>query len=190
MEFRAIPGSVNEFKHWAGTVRELGIVIVAKSEELLPVVKYNSNGLDCKADLSEGILFRDRDNEEYSSKGDKRDFLSPMERALIPLGFKVYMPTNCFMDIRPRSGIAWKNGITVLNSPGFVDNDYRDTVIALLINLSLKKFEIHHGDRICQAVFSKEYPIYIGANKEIFDRFEEFFPSARGRRGFGSTGVR
>ncbi len=190
MEFRAFPQDIDAFKHWSATIRELGIVIVAKSEELLPVVKYSSNGLDCKADLSEGILFRNRDNKEYFSKEGKKDFLPPMGRALISLGFKVYMPRNCFMDIRPRSGIAWKYGVTVLNSPGFVDNDYRDTVKALLINFSSETFEIHHGDRICQAVFSKEYPIYIGANKKIFDRFEEFFPSARGKRGFGSTGVK
>jgi len=100
------------------------------------------------------------------------------------------MPRDCFMDIRPRSGLAWNSGITILNSPGFVDNDYRDTVKALLINLSKQWFYVNHGDRICQAVFSKDYPLYVGANKEIFDRFDEFFPSSRGKRGFGSTGVK
>ncbi|SMO59555.1 deoxyuridine 5'-triphosphate nucleotidohydrolase (dut) [Balnearium lithotrophicum] len=190
MEFRAIPGSLDEFKHWVGTIKELGIVIIAKSEELLPVVKYDSNGIDCKADLSESILFRSKSNKEYSSEEKEREFLFPMERALVSLGFKVYMPRNCYMDIRPRSGLAWKNGITILNSPGFVDNDYRNTVKALLINFSAVEFELHHGDRICQAVFSENYPIYIGASKEIFERFDEFFPSKRGKRGFGSTGVR
>jgi dUTP pyrophosphatase len=183
VEVRGIPKAA-EFKNWAKTVKELAIVIVAKSEELLPVIKYSSNGLDCRADLKDQVLVKEGDNSRGALP------LRPFARALIPLGFKVYMPRDCFMDIRPRSGLAWNSGITILNSPGFVDNDYRDTVKALLINLSKQWFYVNHGDRICQAVFSKDYPLYVGANKEIFDRFDEFFSSSRGKRGFGSTGVK
>jgi len=189
MEIREIPGNLKDFEKWTKTIKNTGIVIVAKSSELLPVVKYNSNGIDCRADLSEGIPFRDKNNREYVREG-LREYLFTYERALVSLGIRVYMPQDCYMDVRPRSGLAWKYGITVLNSPGFVDNDCRDTVKALLINLSLEEFEINHGDRICQVVFSKDYPVYMGVNAEIFGRFEEFFPSGRGKRGFGSSGVK
>jgi len=188
MEMRELPATT-DFRGWVKTVKNTAIVMVAKSQELLPVVKYSSNGIDCRADLSEGVVFRDKNNREYKREG-LREYLFSYERTLVSLGIKVYMPQDCHMDVRPRSGLAWKYGVTVLNSPGFVDNDYRDTVKALLINLSLEEFEINHGDRICQVVFSRDYPLYIGVNREVFERFEEFFPSARGKRGFGSSGVK
>ncbi|MEC7945061.1 MAG: dUTP diphosphatase, partial [Bacteroidota bacterium] len=105
----------------------------------------------------------------------------PLERKLIPTGLKVEIPLGYEIQIRPRSGLAYKNGITVLNSPGTIDSDYRGEIGILLINLSSESFEIISGERIAQMVLAKhELPNFVKQNT--------LENSERGEGGFGSTG--
>ena len=107
--------------------------------------------------------------------------LKPLERKLIPTGLKVEIPLGYEIQIRPRSGLAYKNGITVLNSPGTIDSDYRGEIGILLINLSHEPFEIESGERIAQMVLAKhELPHFKEQNA--------LGSSERGEGGFGSTG--
>ena len=112
---------------------------------------------------------------------ENKTILKPMERKLISTGLKIEIPFGYEVQIRPRSGLAFKNGITVINSPGTIDSDYRGEIGILLINLSNKNFEINNGDRIAQMVLSKyEVPNFIETS--------EISISHRGKDGFGSTG--
>ena len=112
---------------------------------------------------------------------ENKTILKPMERKLISTGLKIEIPFGYEVQIRPRSGLAFKNGITVINSPGTIDSDYRGEIGILLINLSNKNFEINNGDRIAQMVLSKyEVPNFIETS--------EISISQRGKDGFGSTG--
>ena len=107
--------------------------------------------------------------------------LRPMERKLVSTGLKMEIPFGYEVQIRPRSGLAFKNGITVINSPGTIDSDYRGEIGILLVNLSNENFEINNGDRIAQMVLSKyEVPNFIETSEISF--------SHRGEDGFGSTG--
>lgn len=109
--------------------------------------------------------------------------LKPGKRALIPTGFQMALPSGYEAQIRPRSGLAFKQGITMLNSPGTIDSDYRGEVKVLAINHGTESFTINHGDRVAQMVIS---PVY-QADVEIVDQLPESF---RGEGGFGSTGVK
>lgn len=109
--------------------------------------------------------------------------LQPGERDLIPTGLQMALPHGYEAQIRPRSGLAYKHGITMLNSPGTIDSDYRGEVKVLAINHSRKPFVIEHGDRIAQMVVS---PVY----QPGIEQAEELPESARGEGGFGSTGVK
>ena len=112
---------------------------------------------------------------------ENKTILKPMERKLISTGLKIEIPLGYEVQIRPRSGLAFKNGITVINSPGTIDSDYRGEIGILLINLSNENFEINNGDRIAQMVLSKyEVPNFIETSKISI--------SQRGQDGFGSTG--
>ena len=88
---------------------------------------------------------------------DKPIELSPLERILIPTGLKLSLPSNMEAQIRPRSGLAFKQGITVLNAPGTIDSDYRGEIKILLINLGLNIFKIEHGARVAQLVIAPHY---------------------------------
>ena len=109
--------------------------------------------------------------------------LEPGDIALVPTGLSVELPQRTEMQIRPRSGLAVKHGITVVNAPGTVDEDYRGEVKVALINLGPAPFEIVHGDRIAQAVIA---PVMRVAVEEVTELSE----TARGAGGFGSTKVR
>ena len=104
-----------------------------------------------------------------------------MERKLIPTGIKMEIPMGYEVQIRPRSGLAIKNGIAVINSPGTIDSDYRGEIGVLLVNLSNELFEINNGDRIAQMVLAKYEPL-------DFIEVSEISISERGEKGFGSTG--
>lgn len=108
--------------------------------------------------------------------------LAPGERGLIPTGFAMAMPEQLEAQIRPRSGLAYKHGITCLNSPGTIDADYRGEVKVILINLGQEPFVITRGERIAQMVFQKVPKISIGEVDELPD-------TVRGAGGFGHTGV-
>lgn len=108
--------------------------------------------------------------------------LQPGERRLIPAGFALGMPGGLEAQIRPRSGLAYKHGITTLNSPGTIDADYRGEVHVLLMNLGASPFEIHRGERIAQMVFQLVPEIELVEEDELSD-------TVRGSGGFGHTGV-
>ena len=140
------------------------ISVVNKSSFDLP--SYQSAlaaGLDLRANLSDKIL------------------IYPMERKLIPTGLFIALPQGYEAQIRPRSGLAIKSGITVLNSPGTIDSDYRGEIGIILINLSNERFVVNSGDRIAQMVISK----YEQIKWEVLESLPK---SNRGEKGFGSTG--
>ncbi|MEG0033411.1 MAG: dUTP diphosphatase [Mucinivorans sp.] len=107
--------------------------------------------------------------------------LRPMERALIPTGLFVELPASYEMQIRPRSGLAAKHGVTVLNSPGTIDADYRGEIKVILVNLSAVDFVINGGERIAQAVVARHERVEWCVVETLSD-------TSRGEGGFGSTG--
>lgn len=109
--------------------------------------------------------------------------LKPLERALVPTGLYVELPEGYEMQIRPRSGLAAKHGITVLNSPGTIDADYRGEIKVILVNLSNNEFEIQPGERIAQAVIAQHAHIE-------WNEVNTLGETSRGAGGFGSTGVK
>jgi len=125
---------------------------------------------------------------EHSAGMDLRAFLAepmvlqPLERALIPTGLFIEMPEGYEAQVRPRSGLAIKNGITVLNSPGTIDADYRGEIKVILINLSSEPFTIQNGDRIAQMVIAKY-------EKISWKQVEQLSETNRGCGGFGSSGI-
>lgn len=125
---------------------------------------------------------------EYSSGMDLCAFIDndlivkPFQRVLIPTGLYIELPEGYEAQIRPRSGLAWNYGITVLNTPGTIDTDYRGEIKAILINLSDKDFVIHNGDRICQMVIQK----FEHAELQVVEKLTE---TLRSDGGFGHTGI-
>ena len=142
------------------------IKIINKSENPLPKFQTElSAGMDLSAHLTENIT------------------LKSLERKLIPTGLFLELPAGFQAQIRPRSGLAIKNGISVLNSPGTIDADYRGEIGVILVNLSADDFTVQNGDRIAQMVIAK----YETAN---FVEVEELTDTERGIRGFGSTTIK
>lgn len=113
---------------------------------------------------------------------DESICLSPGERVLVGTGLKMAIPSGMEAQVRPRSGLALKHGISVLNSPGTIDSDYRGEIGIILINHGTKSFEITSGMRVAQVVFSKLCPVFI-------QEADDLEKSERGSGGFGSTGV-
>ena len=111
----------------------------------------------------------------------KKIILNPRKTALIPTGISVAIPKNYEIQIRPRSGLAAKKGITVLNTPGTIDSDYRGEIKIILVNLSNKSFVVKSGERIAQIIVT---PVVKGKFKEV----ENLPKTVRGKGGFGSTG--
>jgi dUTP pyrophosphatase len=142
----------------------LKIKVINQSKHDLPeYATLQAAGLDLKANITESIV------------------LKPLQRQLIPTGLFIELPESFEAQIRPRSGLAFKNGITVLNSPGTIDADYRGEIKVLLINLSSEEFIINDGERIAQMVVSKHEQIEWVPVSELEN-------SSRGAGGFGSTG--
>ncbi len=124
-----------------------------------------SAGMDLRANLTEPVV------------------LKSLERSLIPTGLFIELPVGFEAQIRPRSGLAFKKGITVLNSPGTIDADYRGEVKVLLVNLSNENFTVENGERIAQMV--------IAAHAKVeWEQVESLEETARGAGGFGHTGVK
>lgn len=122
-----------------------------------------SAGMDVRANIDEAVVLR------------------PLERAMIPTGLSIELPKGYEMQIRPRSGLAAKHGITVLNSPGTIDADYRGEIRVILVNLSNEEFRIEAGERIAQMVVARHEQVE-------WELAEELAESERGEGGFGSTG--
>ncbi len=140
------------------------VKIINKSNNPLPdYATAYSAGMDLRANLTESIT------------------LKPLERALIPTGLFIELPAGYEAQIRPRSGLAVKHGISVLNSPGTIDADYRGEIRVVLVNLSNDAFEINHGERICQMIVAAHATV----EWELVQELEE---SDRGAGGFGHTG--
>jgi dUTP pyrophosphatase len=109
--------------------------------------------------------------------------LAPLERAIIKTGLFIELPVGFEAQVRPRSGLAAKNGVTVLNSPGTIDADYRGEVGVILVNLSNTAFTVQHGERIAQLIIAKH-------ERAEWLEAEELTDTVRGAGGFGSTGVK
>ncbi|WP_243349873.1 dUTP diphosphatase [Parabacteroides sp. FAFU027] len=140
------------------------VKIINKSKHELPeYATAHAAGMDLRANLDEPVS------------------LKPLERKLIPTGLFIELPIGYEAQIRPRSGLALKKGITVLNSPGTIDADYRGEIGVILINLSQEEFIINDGERICQMV--------VAAHEQVeWMETELLQESARGEGGFGHTG--
>ena len=139
------------------------IKFINRSKHALP--KYQtalSAGMDLYANIEESVT------------------LKPLERKLISTGLLIELPQGFEAQIRPRSGLAIKNGITVLNSPGTIDADYRGEIGVILVNLSAEAFTINNGDRIAQMVIAKH-------ETAIWEEVAELSETDRGAGGFGST---
>lgn len=114
---------------------------------------------------------------------DKSIVLGPMERAIVKTGLFIELPVGTEAQVRPRSGLAAKKGITVLNSPGTIDADYRGEIGVILINLSKEAFVIENGERIAQLVIAKH-------ERVVWEEVTELSDTSRGAGGFGSTGTK
>lgn len=109
--------------------------------------------------------------------------LKPLQRAIVKTGLFIELPIGFEAQVRPRSGLAAKKGITVLNSPGTIDADYRGEIGVILVNLSNEDFTIEHGERIAQLVIAKH-------ERAAWEEVEELGETSRGKGGFGSTGTK
>ena len=141
------------------------VKVINKSKHLLPQYEtIASAGMDVRANIDQAIT------------------LAPLERSLVKTGLFVEIPIGYEIQVRPRSGLAFKKGITVLNSPGTIDADYRGEIGVLLVNLSSESFTIKDGERIAQLVLASHEQV-------IWHEAETLEDSERGQSGFGSTGT-
>lgn len=146
-------------------MEDLRIKIVNQSDHPFPsYATSGSAGMDLRANLAETLL------------------LQPMERRMIPTGIFIELPPGYEAQVRPRSGLANKQGITCLNSPGTVDSDYRGEIKVILINLSEQEQLIKHGDRIAQMVVAK-------VERAVWHPVQQLNDTTRGEGGFGHTGT-
>ena len=140
------------------------VKVVNASKEALPAYQTPlSAGMDLRANVTEPVV------------------LQPGQRTLVPTGLRIELPAGYEAQIRPRSGLALKHGITVLNSPGTIDADYRGEIQVLLVNLSEQAFEIKQGERIAQMVVARHERVQWSETAELSD-------TERGAGGFGHTG--
>lgn len=140
------------------------VKVINKGDSELPTYQtIHAAGLDVSAFLLEPIV------------------LKPMERILVPTGLYLEIPVGFEIQIRPRSGLALKHGITVLNSPGTIDADYRGEIKVLLINLGQTDFEITNGERIAQMILARHELI-------AWQLADKLIETSRGEGGYGSTG--
>lgn len=147
-------------------IEKVTVKIINKSSNDLP--KYSTPsaaGMDLRANLPEPVTIK------------------PLERRLIPTGIFIELPEGYECQIRPRSGLALKHGITVLNTPGTIDADYRGEIGVVLVNLSAEPFVVNHGERICQMVVARHSTVEWAVTESLAD-------SERGDGGFGHTGVK
>lgn len=140
------------------------VPVINRSKHALPTYATDAAaGLDLRATLDESVT------------------LAPLQRALIPTGLYIELPVGYEAQVRPRSGLAAKNGITVLNSPGTIDADYRGEIKVILVNLSNEPFVVQDGERIAQLVIAKHEQI-------TWKEADQLSDSERGSGGFGHTG--
>ena len=144
----------------------MNIKIINKSQHELPNYEtLASAGMDLRANISEAIT------------------LQPLERTIVKTGLFIELPIGFEAQVRPRSGLAAKNGVTVLNAPGTIDADYRGEIGVILVNLSNQAFTIQNGERIAQLIIAKH-------ERAEWELVSELSETQRGEGGFGSTGVK
>ena len=144
----------------------MNIKIINNSQHELPNYEtLASAGMDLRANISEAIT------------------LQPLERAIVKTGLFIELPIGFEAQVRPRSGLAAKNGVTVLNAPGTIDADYRGEIGVILVNLSNQAFTIKNGERIAQLIIAKH-------ERADWELVSELSETQRGEGGFGSTGVK
>lgn len=142
------------------------IKIINKSQHALPNYETAASaGMDIRADIFEPIV------------------LKPLDRAIVKTGLFIELPVGYEAQVRPRSGLAAKKGITVLNSPGTIDADYRGEIGVILVNLSHENFVVENGERIAQLVIARH-------ERAEWEEVSELSETSRGEGGFGSTGLR
>lgn len=147
-------------------MERIKVKIVNKSNNPMPTASTpQAAGMDVRASLAEPVV------------------LAPLERRLIPTGLYIELPEGYECQIRPRSGLALKSGITVLNTPGTIDADYRGEIGVILINLSTEPFTVNPGERICQMVVARHGFV-------DWEAVETLTESERGCGGFGHTGIK
>jgi dUTP pyrophosphatase len=140
------------------------VKVINQSQHTLPAYETEfSAGMDLRANITEPIT------------------INSLQRVMVPTGLFIELPKGYEAQIRPRSGLAWKHGLTVLNSPGTIDADYRGEIKVVLVNLSNEPFVINNGERIAQMVVAEHARIE-WENSEILEE------TTRGAGGFGSTG--
>jgi len=155
-----------EIQEYLKGKKNMEVKIVNRSGNPLPSYSTeHSAGMDIRAAIAESYV------------------LKPLARRLIPTGLYIELPEGYEAQIRPRSGLAMKHGITVLNSPGTIDADYRGEIGVILVNLSAEDFKIEPGERICQMVINKY-------EKAKWKETEYLCESDRGSGGFGHTGIK
>jgi len=143
----------------------MNVQIINKSKHAIPAYETEqSAGMDLRANINESIT------------------LKPLERAIVKTGLFIALPPGFEAQVRPRSGLAAKKGITVLNSPGTVDADYRGEIGVILVNLSKEDFVIQDGERVAQLVIAKH-------ERVSWEEVDVLNETERGNGGFGSTGV-
>lgn len=143
----------------------MNIRIINRSSHALPAYETEASaGMDLRANIEEAIV------------------LKPMERKLIPTGLFIELPVGYEAQIRPRSGLAYKHGISILNTPGTIDADYRGEIKILLINFSDTEFIVNNGERIAQMVIARHEQV-------VWEQVEVLSDTVRGAGGYGHTGV-
>ena len=141
-------------------------ILIKRLSKNIPLLKYEtdgSSGMDIAADVKDDIVIK------------------PGKSEVIPTGLAISIPKNFEIQIRPRSGLAAKNQISILNTPGTIDSDYRGEIKIILINLGKKSFVINSGDRVAQMILS---PVVKAKLREV----KKLPKTVRGKKGFGSTG--
>ena len=143
----------------------MNIKVINRSKNTLPAYEtLHAAGMDMRADLEAPVT------------------LKPLERKLIPTGLYIELPEGYEAQIRPRSGLAYKHGISIVNSPGTIDADYRGEIKVLLVNLSAENFEVNTGDRIAQMVVARHEQVQ-------WQEVDTLNETTRGVGGYGHTGV-
>ena len=156
----------NKSEYVSNKIAIMNIKIINKSSHDLPNYEtIASAGMDLRANLSESRI------------------LKPLERSIVGTGLFIELPVGYEAQVRPRSGLAAKKGITVLNAPGTIDADYRGEIGVILVNLSNEEFTINNGERIAQLVIAKH-------ERAEWINVEELNETTRGEGGFGSTGLK
>lgn len=150
-------------------------------EGVKPLIKYQNNS------TNEDLSYKYIDDSGMDLRANLKEpmVIKSLERALIPTGIHFELPESLEIQVRPRSGLAIKNGITVLNTPGTVDRGYNGEIKIILMNLSKEDFIVNHGDRVAQAVVS---PVISGRWSKLI-KVNNLIKTQRGEGGFGSTGI-